>query len=217
LEKVVGVYDHHVGFENFWQDRIGEAAHIEFIGAAATLIYREWIKAGRENEMSRSTVLLLIAAILDNTLNLTSANTTDEDIEAFNELCKREGIAKEWCASYFTEVQKSVEKDLYNAIFNDIKTVRNNPVLPPKVAQLCVWDASSVLDKLSEIRLFFKGYCDSWMINIIDIKHHCSYFVCDDKRCQREIGNVFDIGFEDGIAKTESAYLRKEMIKKTLH
>ena len=76
LENVVAVYDHHVGFESYWESRIGENARIEFIGAAATLIYREWKKAGLQDQMTLSTARLLIAAILDNTLNLTSSNTT---------------------------------------------------------------------------------------------------------------------------------------------
>ena len=46
LDRVTAVYDHHVGFENYWEERIGNGAHIEFLGAAATLIYREWRAAG---------------------------------------------------------------------------------------------------------------------------------------------------------------------------
>ena len=42
IEDVIEVYDHHVGFEEYWASRIGDASHIEFIGAAATLIYNEW-------------------------------------------------------------------------------------------------------------------------------------------------------------------------------
>ncbi len=216
LENVAAVYDHHVGFEEYWAERIGDGAHIEFIGAAATLIYREWSKAGLQDSMSRSTALLLIAAILDNTLNLTSSNTTAEDTETFRALCQRENITEEWCAAYFSEVQASVEADLENALFNDMKTVRNNAVLPPKVAQMCVWDAHRLLGKLPEIRALFAGTPDSWMINIIDIKRHCSYFVCDDARCQKEIESVFDVRFTSGIAKTPISYLRKEIIKKTM-
>lgn len=216
LDKVVEIYDHHAGFEEYWTSRIGEGTHIEFIGAAATLIYREWKKAHLQEQMKSSTAKLLIAAILDNTLNLTSANTTPEDIGAFEELCKKENIDKSWCASYFSEVQKSVEADIKNAIFKDIKTVCNNDVLPPRVAQICVWDADSVLSKLSEIRELFTDAPDSWMINIIDIKNCCSYFVCDDIYRQREIEKLFKIRFESGIAKTKVPYLRKEIIKKTL-
>lgn len=215
LDKVVAVYDHHVGFEEYWQSRIGEGAHIEFIGAAATLIYAEWQNCGMLKKMTRATALLLIAAILDNTLNLTSSNTTSADVEAFEALCKKENIDEDWCASYFSEVQKSVEADLKNALFNDIKTVHHKAILPPRVAQLCVWDASRVLTRLSEIRSWFMESADRWMINLIDIQHRCSYFVCDDAHHQAEIERVFGVHFVSGVAKSPVSYLRKEMVKKT--
>ena len=216
LDKVAAVYDHHVGFEEYWTSRISEGTHIEFIGAAATLIYREWKKAGLQEQMKRSTALLLIAAILDNTLNLTSSNTTPEDIESFDELCRKENIGEEWCAAYFSEVQKSVEADLKNALFGDLKTVRNNNVLPPRVAQISVWNGHSILQRLPEIRGWFADIEDCWMINIIDIQKRCSYFVCDDRHHQKEIEKIFDVHFESGVAKTSVSYLRKEIIKKTI-
>ncbi len=216
LDAVFAVYDHHVGFEAYWKERIGDNSHIEFIGAAATLIYREWKKSGVQDMISRPTSLLLIAAILDNTLNLTSSNTTPEDIDTFNELCKKENIDESWCAAYFSEVQKSVESELKSAIFNDIKYIRNNGVLPSRVAQLCVWDANSILDRLPEIRQWFSFDADGWMLNLIDLKRRCSYFVCDDSRCQKEIARVFGVCFESGVAKSSISYLRKEIIKKTI-
>ncbi len=216
LEQVAEVYDHHVGFEDYWTRCIDNNAHIEFIGAAATLVYREWERALLHSKMSRQTALLMIAAILDNTLNLMSSNTTCEDIEVFNKLCEKEGVTKQWCAKYFSEVQLSVENDLENALFSDIKTIRNNSVLPSKVAQLCVWDAKSILEKLSDIRRMFADVTGEWMINLVDIKHRCSYFVCDSDYHQKELEKVFGISFQCGIAKTHIAYLRKEIIKKTL-
>lgn len=213
LDRVTAIYDHHTGFEAYWHSYIGDNAHIEFIGAAATLIYHEWKKVGLQDKMSTSTMKLLIAAILDNTLNLTSSNTTPEDIETFNELCRLAGVGEEWCAFYFTEVQANVEADLQNALLNDTKTVRNNNILPPRVAQIAVWYTHSILERLPEIRQWFAS--ESWMINIIDIQHRCSYFVCDDEVYQQKIGQVFDIQFTSGVAKTPVAYLRKEIIKKT--
>ena len=216
LERVVAIYDHHVGFEDYWQSRLGEGAHIEFIGAAATLVYREWRREGLQDRMSANTARLLVAAILDNTLNLTSKNTTREDIEAFRELCEREAIGDEWCAAYFSDVQSSVVADLKNALFCDIKTVRNNPYLPSRVAQITVWDAESVLARLPDIREWFAESADDWMINIIDIKHGCSYFVCDSENYQRRLEGVFDVRFESGVARSSTSYLRKEIIKKTV-
>lgn len=213
LENVVEVYDHHAGFEDYWESRIEDHSHIDFIGAAATLIYREWKRAGLFREMTLSTARLLIAAILDNTLNLTSSNTTPEDVEAFQMLCHHADVGKAWCAAYFSEVQTKVEADLRNALINDTKIVRDNPVLPSKVSQLCVWDAESILRRLPEIREWFDG---PWMLNIIDMQHRCSWFVCDDPGYQEKIASLFGVAFENGVAKTPDSYLRKEIIKKTI-
>lgn len=217
LERVIEVYDHHVGFEEYWQSRIGDGAHIEFIGAAATLVYREWKKADLQDKMSRSSALLLIAAILDNTLNLTSGNTTSEDRKVFRELCEKEGIGEDWCAMYFSEVQKNVEADLKNALMKDLKKLDSahddqKSILPHRIGQLCVWDAHSIIEKMPEIRQWFDGK-DDWMINVIDIKDHCSYFVCDGERYQKEIEKIFGVHFEEGTAKSAVPYLRKEIIK----
>jgi inorganic pyrophosphatase/manganese-dependent inorganic pyrophosphatase len=213
LDDVVAIFDHHVGFEHYWESRIGENARIEFLGAAATLIYREWKQAGLQDKMSRSAARLLIAAILDNTLNLTSANTTEEDVETFRALCAHAGVDEAWCAAYFSEVQASVETDLRHALQNDTKTVRDNPILPPKVAQLCVWDAERILRRLPEIRNWFEG---SWMLNLIDLQHRCSWFICDTPQYQSKIGHLFGVPFEKGVAKLPTPWLRKEIIKKTI-
>lgn len=214
LTQVIGIYDHHIGYEEYWTSRIGCNSHIEFIGAAATLIYREWKKAGMLDKMTSSTAKLLIAAILDNTLNLTSSVTTQEDIDTFHELCARENIGKDWCAAYFSEVQTSIEADLKNALFGDVKSIRDNSILPSYMGQVAVWDVDSILGKVEEICEWFNSCYDSWMLNIIDIQHNCNYFVCNNVEHQRKIGQVFDVRFEAGIAKTPVSYLRKEIIKK---
>ena len=109
-----------------------------------------------------------------------------------------------------------MEADLKNALLGDLKTVRGNPVLPPLVAQLCVWDAQSVLSRLPELRQWFRALKEPWMINIIELKHQCNYFVCEDAGYQRKIQSVFGVSFRDGAARTDRTYLRKELIKRTL-
>ena len=165
--------------------------------------------------MSVSTAKLLIAAILDNTLNLASSNTTDEDKTTYNELCKIAGVNEDWYASYFSEVQANIEKDLRNALFNDIKIIQENNVLPPRIAQLCIWDAAGILKKLTDIRNWLDEEPEKWMINIMDLKHRRSYFVCDESFYQKEIEKIFGVCFESGVAKTNIPYLRKEIIKQS--
>lgn len=41
-EKVIEIYDHHFGFEKLWQEKLGEKAKIEPVGACATLIWEEF-------------------------------------------------------------------------------------------------------------------------------------------------------------------------------
>ena len=215
LHRVMEVYDHHVGFEEYWQCCIGDGAHIEFIGAAATLIYREWKAAELQERMSVSTARLLIAAILDNTLDLTSSNTTEEDREAFVELCTQAGVDDTFRATYYSEVQKSVEADLQNAMKNDMKRT-NISVLPTNIFQLSVWDAEGIFERLPDIRIWFYALTGGWMLNLIDIKHRCSYFVCDDRFCQVKIEQIFNVRFEEGVAKSAEPYLRKQILKNVL-
>lgn len=216
IENTIAVYDHHVGFEKFWNDRIGNGTHIEFIGSAATLIYREWKKAGLQDKMTSETAKLIIAAILDNTLNLTATNTTDEDGKAFYELCYRYHIGKEWCAAYFAEVQGNIEDDLKNAMLGDVKFIRDNQILPSRIGQLAVWNADRIICNLSDICLWFNERFDEWMINIIDIGNNCCYFVCENEEYRRKIAKVFDVQFDAKVAKTKCSYLRKEIIKITM-
>lgn len=213
LDRVAAVYDHHAGFEDFWRERIGENTRIEFIGAAATLIFREWKNCGCLDRMSPYSARLLAAAILDNTLNLTSSNTADEDREAFAALCEIAGLSPDWRAEYFTEVQGEVEKDLRNALMGDLKTMKDASVLPPRIAQLCVWDTHRVLERLPEIRTWFEDG-GSWMLNIIGLKENRSCFVCGDPNYRRQLERVFDVRFEGDTALTAVPYLRKQIIKK---
>lgn len=213
LEKVAKVYDHHVGYEDYWRARIGDGMHIEFIGAAATLIYREWKNAGLQDKMSPSTARLLVAAILDNTLNLNSSNTTAEDVEAYKALCRKGNIDDSWREIYFSHVQESVDADLKNALFNDLKTFSQCEYLPPSIAQLCVWDVNCFFERLGDVRRWFDDLSTPWMINLIDINKSCSYFVCDDSCFQKKIQDVFGVFFQNGVAKSKVPYLRKEILK----
>lgn len=215
LDNVAEIFDHHTGFEKFWYDRIGDKAHIEFIGAAATLIYREWVSSGLFDRMSRPTALLLIAAILDNTLDMTSSIVTDMDCKAFEALCKKENISEEWRASYFSEVQDSIEADLQNALFNDLKIMRDHPVIPTLFGQLCIWDSQRIVDRLGEIREWFDSKAESWMLNIIDIKRRCSCFVCPDETRRKRLEDIFKVRFDHDVATAQKSYLRKEIIKIT--
>lgn len=38
-DKITGIIDHHMGFENYWKNKIGNNARIESIGSVCTIIF----------------------------------------------------------------------------------------------------------------------------------------------------------------------------------
>lgn len=85
-ELVREVYDHHLGFDNYWRERIEQNVHIEFIGACATLIWEEFVKRNFEIQITKNSATLLAAAIVSNTLNFNASMTSERDRQAFQEL-----------------------------------------------------------------------------------------------------------------------------------
>ena len=212
-DLVLEVYDHHVGFEDYWHERIGERAKIEFIGCAATLIFEEWEKAGLTQQMSPETAKILVAAILDNTLNFTASVTDARDIMAKEKLCSLAGIDKNWEEGYFTECQEIIEHDLVSAIRKDAKTDCDTPGLPKVIGQITIWDAKKLLLNRASINSALGQWGSNWMLNIICIKDSKGYIVCEDIESQLGLCDIFGIEFENGIATMEKAMLRKELIK----
>lgn len=111
IARVDEVIDHHPGFESYWQERIGDDAHIEFIGAACTLVYERWKAAGLLEKMSVISARLLVCGILDNTLNFGANVTTQRDIEAYDKLLVQADLPDNWTAQYFTECQEVILSD----------------------------------------------------------------------------------------------------------
>lgn len=88
INRVEEVIDHHIGYEAFWHERIGDKANIEFIGAACTQVYELWVRAGLLDRISETSARLLICGILDNTLNFKANVSTQRDRLAYEQLSK---------------------------------------------------------------------------------------------------------------------------------
>lgn len=214
-EKVVAVIDHHVGFERYWQDKIGDGANIDFIGAACTLVYEEWVKAGKIAEMSQATAQLLLAGILDNTLNFNASITTERDHVAYRALLPIAEVDELWVANYFQDCQGSIEADLRSAIKNDTKTIFDTTKLPKTFAQLVLWNANEfIVTRKDEIIEILDSMNADWMLNLIAIEEGYSYFLAKNPETQAKIGTLMDVKFVDDIAVTDRLYLRKEILKK---
>lgn len=75
-EKIIEIIDHHVGYEEYWSRKLKDKAKIEFIGSVATIVLELYEKQNLIRNIPKDLAILLMAAILDNTLNLKAKITS---------------------------------------------------------------------------------------------------------------------------------------------
>ena len=135
-DNIIEIIDHHYGYENYWNKKLGEHSHIEKIGSIATLIFELYEKEQVIDKISNGMAKLLISAILDNTLNLKAQSTTKRDISAYKKLLKISGIESNYNEIYFKECQKKISSNLIESIRNDTKIEIESNLLPNIFSQL---------------------------------------------------------------------------------
>lgn len=213
-KNIIELIDHHNGFEDNWKKVLKEKATIEPIGSVATIITEKYEQLNLLGKMDKDIAKLLMAAILDNTLNFTAKITKERDKVAYSKL---EKISEdtEFKAKYFSKVQSFIEKDLNNAIVNDLKYEKIKG-LPKALGQLTIYDIELLKEKLEMIKDIMGKHNEKWLINIICLKDKKSYIVCSDKSVAHDIEKLFNKTAKDNIIELESTILRKEIIKTAL-
>lgn len=214
VEEVREVFDHHSGFEAFWKDRIQDQAHIEMIGAAATLIWEEIEKAGCIHRIQKNTAKLIAAAIASNTLNFQISITSQRDRDAFHQASQIAGFHAEDCRQYFTACEKEIQDHLTLSLTNDTKTV-SIPMFdePLTIAQLELWDSEPFI-KLHEEEL--KEHLDSfsklWFVNAPSIGNGYTILYCTNSRLRDTLSPLLCATWEENIGKIPKLMLRKEIL-----
>ena len=210
--SIIELIDHHPGFEDYWNNKIGKKSHIEQIGSVATIIVEKYEEYNLLNDMNKDIAKLLMAAILDNTLNFTANITKQRDKDAYNKLAKLTGFT-DFKTMYFYEVQNVIEQDLINAIANDIKIEETCRYLPKTLGQLTIYDVTSILRNLDVIKITMNKYNKKWLINIICLKENRSYIICSDKNIKNNLVKLFNNNSDSDIIILNPAILRKEIIR----
>lgn len=212
--QIVEVIDHHPGFEQFWQEKLGDRAQIEEVGAACTQVVERWQTAGKLELMTPQTAELLAAGILDNTLNFTAQITNERDHTAYKLLQQIGDLPDDFAVRYFSDVQLTMEADLKEAITNDAKQLKNIPKLPEYMGQLVVWDAATILrNRLDDVRAAMDSLATDWGINLVSIAEANSYFMGSTKEAEAKLTELLGVEFKDGISNPLSIMLRKEILK----
>lgn len=214
---IVEVIDHHPGQEQYWAERIGDKATIEFIGASCTQVFERWVAQGKLDELKPDIARLLAAGILDNTLNFNAEVTTNRDRNAYATLVMIGGLPDDFPAQYFTECQESIDRNFETALRNDTKIMDEAPKLPLVLGQITVWDGRNYArDKFSTIEEVLANQGGDWAMNLISISNGKSYFISASEKGQSKLKELLGITFTDGVAETDRLWLRKELLKLAL-
>jgi nanoRNase/pAp phosphatase (c-di-AMP/oligoRNAs hydrolase) len=213
--RVDEVIDHHPGFEEYWRQRLGDAAQLEIVGAACTQIFERWEESGLPDSMSVLSARLLMCGILDNTLNFGAKITTDRDIRAYESLRPIADLPNDWPAQYFADCQSTIENNIPTAIHNDSKQMSFQTLDRPLcVGQLAVWDGRALLACDHDVfRQTLANQNPHWFMNIISIGEAKSYFMSDDIAIQAWLSQLLAVQFDGSVAEAERMWLRKEIAR----
>lgn len=211
-DNIIEIIDHHPGYEEYWNNILKDKSIIEPVGAVATIIFEKYEQVGLLNKMNKDVALLLMAAILDNTLNFTANITSKRDKDAYLKLESISGKL-DFAQEYFSECQLFIENNLDEAISNDIKIQKVNKYLPDVFGQLTIWSFDELLNKVESIKKIMNKYGDKWMINIISLKDNISYIICSNEDVLNNINYLFASSVDDNMIIIKPAILRKEIMK----
>lgn len=211
-QKIVKIIDHHTGYEKYWQEKLGKAAEIEFIGSVCTMIYEKIKAAEKEEILDQELCKLLTAGILDNTLNLKSSITTERDKKAYTELAMIGGLDESWRQEYFGLCFTEIEKNLEQAVIGDTKIEFVSENLPEVFGQIVLPSHSNFDTQV--LQKAFAKY-DEWMMNVISLDDGKSYIYFggnDSKETKKKLEKLFQNSGQDNLIVLDKFKLRKEIM-----
>lgn len=212
--KIIEIIDHHTGYESYWKSYSNINLEIEFIGSVCTLIFEKYQKYNKLDLLTPDICKLLLAGILDNTLNLKANITTNRDIEACDNLYKIAKIDKSWANTYFSSCQELIEKDLESSIKNDVKIKCKDTYLPDVFGQLLVLNKDSILEKEDTLIKIMNSYNEPWVFNLVCLDDGKSYIISNDDTTKKQMETLFSQKFKNNILILDHFLLRKEIMKK---
>lgn len=215
IEHIVEIIDHHILSEDI--NKLSKAkVQIEMLGAVATLIAEKFYQ--NDIEISRNSAVLLYYAIISNSINLHSRNTSEKDKKMANwlkEQCKE--IKEEYIKVIFEEKSKINEKDLRKEMEAEyMLEIASKKII---IAQLEIVDAMSFLkDNKNEIEKILadiskENQLDYIFLNCIDILNGYCIIYTPFSVTEKYLNNFFEGNFEDGQLIVEPLFMRKEIIK----
>lgn len=214
--NIIEIYDHHYGFEKFWQERLGDKAKIETVGACATLIWEQYKNRGFTELISEINANLLTTAIVSNTLNFNASVASQRDLDAYKELQARASLKGDWIRQYFDEQEDGILDNVIQAIVRDTK-VQNIPNLGIDlvIGQIELWDGKQFIENNKQsIQGALSGYNnENWFFICPSIDEGRDYIYTESAKIKNLLAKIFEIKFVGDMGTIEKLILRKEILK----
>lgn len=211
--KITEIIDHHSGFEDYWEQRLGNNSKIEFIGSVVTIIFELYEKENLQDKITKDIAYLMMSAILDNTLNFKAKVTNHRDIIAYQKLEKIAEDSENYASKYFLECQEIIERDLRKALENDTKIGILSKKLPNVFSQLVVWNKNNILDNKKLIFDTLNNFGNEWILNLICLEEGKSYIIASNDLVLQDIKKLLNGNINQYYLECEDVWLRKEIIK----
>ncbi len=214
--KIIEIFDHRLGFENFWFEMLGKNSHIEVIGTCATLIWEEFEKQNLSHKISKLSANLLYTTIFSHTLNFQSKITTSRDKIAFKKLKKYIDLPEDWIDIYYNEIDNGIMKNPIEAIMNDKKTIEIKG-RKYSIGQLELWKSKLLLEDngfLKTIKNILPNNNNLWLLTVPTLFEKATYFYTTSIEMQLILSKHFEVIFNNNLAKLPYAILRKEIMHK---
>ncbi len=165
------------------------------------------------NKISPLSAELLAVAILSNTLNFQAKITKEEDKIAYKELKKFFDYSPEFEKQYFSEVQKTLEKNILDSLKNDSKQINSKLF----IAQLEVWNSDHIIDNFQkEIEQFLRSAnSEISFLNLIELSKKRNFIICNNDETLKYMKKhfpEFDYNSKNKRAISPHVILRKEII-----
>jgi manganese-dependent inorganic pyrophosphatase len=212
-EKVIEIIDHRK--INEADKFVNAKAQIELVGAAATLVAEKFIE--NEVEISKESAILLLGAIISNTLNFKGTVTTDRDRKAAEYLNKVARLDDNFWKELFTAKSDLSGSKLAERMRGDFawfvigkKKVGIAQIEIIGAEKLVTERGDEIVRELESIKL--EMGLDLVFQTTIGLDENMNVFVTGDAETRAILEKVLNVKFNGNIAKPTGLIMRKQIV-----
>ncbi len=212
-KKIVEIIDHRKFHE--LKAFPNAQAQIELVGAAATLVAERFMQSG--TAISKESAILVLAAIISNTLNFKGTVTTDRDRDAAAWLNETAQLDKNFWKEMFEAKSDLSGQKLAERIKSDYASFDINGK-KVNIAQLEIIGGKKLLDErkpeileiLDQIKR--QSVLDIIFLNLIELEEGKNYLVAEGPETRQLLEKTLDVRFDGDVAVRDELIMRKQIV-----